>query len=80
MLILVLSNSSKRNFKCIRCSLLINLIPENIKRPLHAALDREHYLITDKNTDILECILYIWCSFLTLGKPSPYIDHSAART
>ena len=42
--------------------------------------DRERSLITDKHTEVLDCISYVMVFCLALGMPSPYIDHSAACT
>ncbi len=49
-------------------------------RPLRAALDRERFLITDKHIEILDWSACVMVISLALGKPSPYIDHSAACT
>ncbi len=40
-------------------------------RPLHAALDREPFLITDKQTEILGCIPCVMVIFLSTRQAKP---------
>ena len=40
-------------------------------RPLHTALDREHFLITDKHTEILDCIPCVVAIFLSTRQAEP---------